>query len=53
MALAIHLVVHIARIRGRRRVTEIVAVRGYDGEADRFLLESRLPQEVAREEVIV
>jgi pilus assembly protein CpaF len=53
IALAIHLVVHIARIRGRRRVTEIVAVRGYDGEADRFLLESRLPQEVAREEVIV
>ena len=53
IALAIHLVVHIARVRGRRRVTEIVAVRGYDGEADRFLLESRLPQEVAREEVVV
>jgi Flp pilus assembly CpaF family ATPase len=29
IGLAIHLVVHIARIAGRRRVTEI-AVRGYD-----------------------
>ena len=41
IALAIHLVVHIARVDGRRRVTEVVAVRGYDGEADRFVLESR------------
>ena len=31
IALAIHLVVHIARVDGRRRVTEMVAVRGYDG----------------------
>lgn len=41
IALAIHLVVHIARVNGCRRVTEIVAIRGYDAQADRFLLESR------------
>jgi pilus assembly protein CpaF len=41
IALAIHLVVHIARINGCRRVTEIVAIRGYDAQADRFLLEPR------------
>ena len=39
IALAIHLVVHIARLNGRRRVTEVVAVRGYDADADRFVLE--------------
>lgn len=43
IALAIHLVVHIARVNGRRRVTEIAAVRGYDGEHDRFIFEPRLP----------
>src|SRR6188474_3286978 len=43
IALAINLIVHIARVNGRRRVTEMVAVRGYDGQTDRFLLESRLP----------
>ena len=31
IALAIHLVAHIARVDGRRRVTELLAVRGYDG----------------------
>jgi pilus assembly protein CpaF len=41
IALAIRLVAHVARVGGRRRVTELVAVRGYDGEADRFLLERR------------
>ena len=41
IALAIHLVVHIARVNGRRRVTEITAIRGYDAGADRFQLESR------------
>ncbi len=41
IGLAIHLVVHIARIGGHRRVTEIAAVRGYDPHDDRFLLESR------------
>src|SRR5438874_13816077 len=39
IALAIHMVVHIARVDGRRRVTEFLAVRGFDGPADRFVLE--------------
>ncbi len=42
IALAIHLVVHIARVDGRRRVTEITAIRGYDAGTDRFQLEPRL-----------
>jgi pilus assembly protein CpaF len=42
IALAIHVVVHIARISGRRCVTEVVAVRGYDAQADRFALESQV-----------
>jgi hypothetical protein len=33
-------VVHIARINGVRRVTEITRVTGYDVVADRFLLET-------------
>jgi len=40
IALAIHRVVHIARVNGRRRVTAIVVVCGYDARADRFTLES-------------
>ena len=43
IALAIHLVVHLARIDGRRRVTGLVTVRGYDARTDRFSLESHLP----------
>src|SRR4029077_12472035 len=39
IALAIHLVVHIARVAGRRRVTEVIGIRGYDAQADRFLFE--------------
>ena len=42
IAVAVHLVVHIARVNGSRRVTEIVAIRGYDAHGDRFLLEPRL-----------
>ena len=42
IGLAIHLVVHIGRIGGHRRVTQVMAVRGYDVQSDRFLLESRL-----------
>lgn len=38
IALAIHLVVHIARVDRRRVVTEIVSVAGYDHGADRFVL---------------
>ena len=39
IALAIHLVVHIARVDGLRRVTDVKAVRGYDNASDRFALE--------------
>ena len=39
IALAIHLVAHIARVDGRRRVTEVLAIRGYDDHGDRFVLE--------------
>jgi pilus assembly protein CpaF len=42
IALAIHLVVHLARVDGDRRVTGVVAVRGYESATDRFHLESRL-----------
>lgn len=42
IALAIHLVVHIARLGPHRRVTELIAVQGYDTNTDRFALESRL-----------
>jgi pilus assembly protein CpaF len=48
IALAIHLIVHLARVDGCRRVTEVVAVRAYDGQADRFRLESVIPNHVAR-----
>lgn len=37
IALAIHAVVHLARVDGRRRVTEVLAVRDYDAAADRFI----------------
>ena len=39
IALAIHLVVHVARVGGRRAVTEVVGVCGYDARHDRFALE--------------
>jgi pilus assembly protein CpaF len=42
IALAIHLIVHIARVKGRRTVTEVVRLHGYDGHTDRFLLEPAL-----------
>jgi len=42
IALTIHLVVHLARIDGRRRVTGLVTVRGYAARPDRFSLESHL-----------
>jgi pilus assembly protein CpaF len=40
IALAIHLIVHLGRVEGRRRVTGVVVVQGYDTVADRFTLES-------------
>jgi Flp pilus assembly CpaF family ATPase len=39
IALAIHLVVHVARVDGERRVTQLVAVNGYDTATDRFALQ--------------
>jgi pilus assembly protein CpaF len=42
IALAIHVVVHVARLEGRRRVTEVVHVRGYEGRDDRFMFEPHL-----------
>src|SRR5205085_1371738 len=36
IALAIHMVVHIARVEGRRRVTDVLAIRGYDAQRDQF-----------------
>ena len=42
IALAIHTVVHVARIAGHRRVTQVVTVGDYDGQADQFRLEAGL-----------
>ena len=42
IALAIHLVVHIARHAGKRRVSEVVALRRYDPRRDQFEFESWL-----------
>ena len=44
IALAIRLIAHIARIDGHRQVTELLEIRGYDGQSDRFLLEPCLCQ---------
>ena len=52
IALAIHLVVHIARVNGRRQVTELRSVRAYDGETDRFILDSCLPPSPAADGVL-
>src|SRR5438874_13517771 len=50
IALAIHLIVHIARVHGRRRVTEIVSIRGFDGQADRFDLAAHFIDAIERAE---
>ena len=42
IALAIHLVVHLARVDSHRRVTGALAVRGYESTTDRFHLDSVL-----------
>ena len=39
IALAIHLVVHVARDAAQRRITEVLAVRGYEAQPDRFVVE--------------
>jgi pilus assembly protein CpaF len=49
IALAIHLIVHVARVSGRRRVIQVLAVRDYDAQTDRFRLEPYEMQEVARQ----
>jgi pilus assembly protein CpaF len=38
IALAIHVVAHVSRVDGHRRVTELLRVRSYDVRHDRFLL---------------
>ena len=43
IALAIHLVVHIARVGRSRVVTEVMAVEGYDHASDRFRLDTVRP----------
>ena len=42
IALAIHLVVHIVRVDGRRRVMDVLAIRGYDAHRDGFEFRSCL-----------
>jgi pilus assembly protein CpaF len=49
IALAIHLVVHVARLAGQRRVTQVMTVREYDGQADRFHLDPYVPHAPVRE----
>jgi pilus assembly protein CpaF len=51
IAVAIHLVVHLSRLDGSRRVTGLVAVRGYDVQTDRFELESCLADSQVVEEI--
>jgi pilus assembly protein CpaF len=36
IALAIHLIIHIARVNGQRRVTQVLAIDGYDPNTDKF-----------------
>ena len=49
ITLAIHLVVHLARLDGRRAVTDVVRVRGYDAHSDRFVVEPWSPAPAVRE----
>jgi pilus assembly protein CpaF len=42
IALAVHLVVHVARVAAQRRVTQVMTVHEYDGQADRFRLDAHL-----------
>ena len=44
ITLAIHLVVHLARLEARRAVTDVVRVRGYDAQSDRFVVEPWSPR---------
>lgn len=49
ITLAVDLVVPLARVNGRRTVTQVAHVRGYDAQQDRFVVEPWLP-EVATQE---
>lgn len=53
IALAIHVVVHVARVDGRRRVTEVVALRGYHAQTDRFVIQPRFEAVQSSEEEVV
>ena len=52
IALAIHLVVHVARVGAQRRVTEMARVREYDGQADVFRIEPHMLRGDASAEVL-
>jgi len=49
ITLAVHLVVHLARVDGRRIVTQVAHVRGYDAQQDRFMVEPWLPSGAIQE----
>ena len=49
ITLAIHLVVHLARQDAKRVVTEVVRVRGYDPQIDRFVVEPWSPERAVQE----
>jgi pilus assembly protein CpaF len=49
IALAIHLVVHLARLETRRAVMDVVHVRGYDPQNDRFVVEPWSSAQAVRE----
>jgi pilus assembly protein CpaF len=49
IALAIHLVVHLARLESKRVVTEVVRVRDYDQHSDRFVVEAWSPPQAVQE----
>jgi pilus assembly protein CpaF len=51
IALAIQVIAHVSRVDGRRRVTEVIEVRAYDGQADRFELRPLLRSMSASEGV--
>jgi pilus assembly protein CpaF len=38
---SIHLLLHLERVKGQRLVTELLQVRGYDAEHDRYLTDTR------------
>jgi Flp pilus assembly CpaF family ATPase len=44
---SIHLVLHIERNHGRREVTEVLRVRGYDSDHDAYLTEARYRRDPA------